>query len=345
MLNIQSSLHLLSQRQNLTREQMQSVMREIMSGQCKDAQIGGFLMALATKGETPEEILGAAMVMRSLATPVKLSSCEHLVDTCGTGGDGASIFNVSTASAFVVAAAGGKVAKHGNRSVSSTSGSADVLMAAGMNLDLTPEQTARAIEELGVGFIFAPRHHSAMRHAVSVRQALAHRTVFNLLGPLTNPAGARRQVLGVFDRRWLRPMAQVLDGLGAEHAMIVHAADGLDEISPEGPTFVAELKQGDIKEYEIGPEDLGVQQQPITSLCVKSPEDSLRLIHAAFSGSHLGANAAVALNAGAGIYVAGLADTLKEAVFMAEDAMGSGMAGAKLQELVDFSNSLDQVSA
>jgi anthranilate phosphoribosyltransferase len=345
MLNIQSSLHLLSQRQNLTREQMQSVMREIMSGQCEDAQIGGFLMALATKGETPEEILGAAMVMRSLATPVKLSSCEHLVDTCGTGGDGASIFNVSTASAFVVAAAGGRVAKHGNRSVSSTSGSADVLMAAGMNLDLTPEQTARAIEELGVGFMFAPRHHSAMRHAVSVRQALAHRTVFNLLGPLTNPAGARRQVLGVFDRRWLRPMAQVLDGLGAEHAMIVHAADGLDEISPEGPTFVAELKQGDIKEYEICPEDLGVQQQPVTSLCVKSPEDSLKLIRAAFSGSHLGANAAVALNAGAGIYVAGLADTLKEAVSMAEDAMGSGMAGAKLQELVDFSNSLDQVSA
>lgn len=338
-MNIREALAKLIERQDLTQQEMIDVMTQVMTGEASPAQIGGFLVALRMKSETIEEITGAAQVMRNLATPVSVN-VENLVDTCGTGGDGANLFNVSTASAFVVAAAGGYVAKHGNRSVSSSTGSADVLEAAGVNLDVSPEVVARAIEEVGLGFMFAPAHHSAMKHAIGPRKELGLRTVFNMLGPMTNPAGVKRQVLGVFSQALCRPMAEVLQRLGSEHVLVVHADDGLDEFSVAAASQVAELKDGQITEYRVQPQDFGFSYESLEGLSVTSAEQSLALIKAAFKGDADGEKAAsiIALNAGAAIYVAGLAMSLGEGVKMAEDALASGAANEKLKQLVEFTN-------
>ncbi len=340
-MDIQAAIRALTEGQSLSSEDMQAVMRQIMTGEATPAQIGGFLIALRMKGETVDEITGAARVMRELATGVKISA-DHVVDTCGTGGDGAHIFNVSTASALVVAAAGGKVAKHGNRSVSSSSGSADVLEAAGVNLALNPQQVASCVEQLGVGFMFAPAHHSAMKHAIGPRREMAVRTVFNLLGPLTNPAGAPNQVLGVFGRQWLRPLAEVLQRLGSHHVMVVHAEDGLDEISIAGTTHVAELNNGQISEYDISPEQFGLQRSPLDGLVVSDAAASLTLIRAALGGEPGPAADIIKLNAGAAIYVSGLSGNLDAGIARAGDILVSGVALDKLDELVRFSQSLAQ---
>lgn len=324
---------------HLSTNEMQAVMRQIMTGQATPAQIGGFLIALRMKGETIDEITGAAQVMRELATPVTVQG-EHLVDTCGTGGDGANLFNVSTASAFVVAAAGGQVAKHGNRSVSSSTGSADLLEAAGVNLNISAEQVGRCVQEIGVGFMFAPAHHGAMKHAIGPRKEMGLRTIFNMLGPMTNPAGVKNQVIGVFSPGLCRPMAEVLKRLGSEHVLIVHSADGLDEISLAAETHVAELKDGDVREYTIKPEDFNIQRQSLNGLSVSSADESLGLIKAALGKADTeAANKAqdiIALNAGAAIYASNLADSLAEGVARAQDAIGSGLALAKMRELASF---------
>jgi len=324
---------------DLSADDMQHVMRLIMTGEATPAQIGGFLVGLRMKGETVDEIAAAARVMRELATRVEVGG-DHLVDTCGTGGDGASTFNVSTASAIVTAAAGGRVAKHGNRSVSSSSGSADVLEAAGVKLDLGPEQVAACVEQVGVGFMFAPQHHSAMKHAIGPRREMRVRTLFNLLGPLTNPAGAPNQVLGVFSDQWVEPLAHVLQQLGSEHVLVVHADDGLDEISIAGPTRVAELKDGKVTVYSVEPADFGMQTADLATIAVADAADSLRMINAVFDGEQGPASDIVALNAGAAIYVAGLADSLARGVELAVDTIGSGKAKQTLQALVEASNSV-----
>ncbi|MDO3385228.1 anthranilate phosphoribosyltransferase [Gilvimarinus sp. SDUM040013] len=324
---------------DLNTDEMISVMRQVMTGEATDAQIGALLVALRMKGESLDEITGAATVMRELASKVSINA-EHLVDTCGTGGDGANLFNVSTASAFVVAAAGASVAKHGNRSVSSSTGSADVLEAAGVNLSISAEQVARCVEELGVGFMFAPAHHSAMKHAIGPRKELGLRTIFNMLGPLTNPAGVQRQVIGVFSAQLCKPIAEVLGRLGSEHVLVVHALDGLDEISLASETRVAELNGGVVSEYTIKPEDFGIESQSLIGLGVDNAEQSLALIQSALGRKpdELGQKAAdvIALNAGAAIYVSGVAGSLNEGVAMAQDAIGSGLAGEKLRELAAF---------
>lgn len=338
-MNIQQALAIVVEGSNLRREDMQSVMHQVMSGDATDAQIGGLLVALRMKGETTEEIAGAAQVMRELATPVTVSD-PYLVDLVGTGGDGANLFNVSTGASFVVAAAGAKVAKHGNRSVSSTSGSSDVLENLGMPLDLSPVQVARAITEVGVGFMFAPAHHSAMRYAIGPRRELGMRTLFNILGPLTNPAGVKRMVIGVFSAHLCEPMAEVLKMLGAEHAMIVHSDDGLDEISIAASTQVTELCDGNIESYRISPEDFSLQRQSLDGLSVSGAAASADLIRKALSGANdesaQKAAAMLALNAGATIYVSGIAATLADGVAMAEDALASGLAAEKLKQFIDF---------
>jgi len=326
---------------DLTTDEMIAVMRQVMTGEASDAQIGGFLVALRMKGESVDEITGAATVMRELASAVELDD-ENLVDTCGTGGDGANLFNVSTAAAFVVAAAGGRVAKHGNRSVSSSTGSADVLEAAGVALDITPEQVASCVDSLGVGFMFAPAHHSAMKYAIGPRRELSQRTIFNLLGPMTNPAGVKRQVIGVFSKALCRPMAEVLGRLGSEHVMVINAEDGLDEISLATPSHVAELKGGKVTEYSITPQDFDVDLQDLNDLAVESAEQSLALIRDALGKRVTGAGRKaadiIALNAGAAIYVSGVADNLKEGVVMAQDAIASGLANEKINELSAFTD-------
>ncbi|MBW4934632.1 anthranilate phosphoribosyltransferase [Marinobacter sp. F4206] len=339
-MDMKDALNRIASNLDLSREEMKQVMRIVMNGEATDAQIGAFLMGLRLKSETIDEITGATEVMRELATGVTVKA-EPLVDIVGTGGDGANLFNVSSASAFVVAAAGGYVAKHGNRGVSSKSGSADLIEKAGINLNMTPDQVARCIEQIGVGFMFAPAHHGAMKHAIGPRKELGCRTIFNILGPMTNPAGVKRQLLGVFTRDLCRPMAEVLQRLGSEHIMVVCSKDGLDEISLASPTHVAELKNGEITEYDITPEDLGVKSQSLVGLTVDSSEDSLKLIRAAFGRGHdemaEKARDLIALNAGAAIYVAGLADTPKAGVELALDAIGSGLAAGKMSELADFS--------
>ena len=327
---------------DLSLEDMQHVMRQIMTGEATDAQIAGFLIALRMKGESVSEIQGGAQIMRELSTKVEADS-ENLVDTCGTGGDGSQLFNVSTASAFVAAAAGARVAKHGNRSVSSKSGSADLLETAGVRLDLNAEQVAKCIAEIGIGFMFAPAHHGAMKHAIGPRRELAQRTVFNLLGPLTNPASAPNQLLGVFDDCWLRPMAEVLKALGSQHVMVVHSSDGLDEISASAPTNVCELKNGEITEYQISPGDFGLDMVNIEKLSATDPETSLALVNQAISDLESGAASIVSLNAGATLYVSGVVYSLAEGVSMAQDAIGSGLAKNKLAELVSFSQCLKEV--
>ena len=261
-MNIQEALATVVDHIDLSTEQMNDVMRQIMTGGATSAQIGGFLVALRMKSESPDEITGAAMVMRELVTPVVIDNRRHLVDIVGTGGDGANLFNVSTASAFVAAAAGCRVAKHGNRSVSSKSGSSDLLEEAGIRLDLSPEQIGSCVDNVGVGFMFAPNHHKAMKYAVGPRKELGMRTLFNILGPMTNPAGVQRLVLGVFSEKLCRPMAEVMGRLGAEHVMVVHSRDGLDEISLAGRTHVAEFKDGEVREYSLTPEDVALSPPP-----------------------------------------------------------------------------------
>jgi anthranilate phosphoribosyltransferase len=338
-MDMKQALKVVVENRNLSESEMMAVMELIMTGQASEAQIGGFLVALRMKGETIDEITGAARVMRKLATTVSINA-ENLVDTCGTGGDGANVFNVSTAAAFVVAAAGGKVAKHGNRSVSSTTGSADVLEAAGVNLNLSAEQVARAVEQIGVGFMFAPAHHSAMKYAIGARKELALRTIFNMLGPLTNPAGVKNQVVGVFNGELCRPLAEVLQRLGSEHVLVVHAKDGLDEFSLATSTRVAELNNGEIREYEVTPEDFGIKSQSLIGLTVSSAKQSLELIQDALGerATENGRKAAdiIALNAGAAIYAANIASDFKQGVAMAEDAIASGLALEKMKELVSF---------
>ena len=338
-MDIQQALGKLVDSESLTRPEMASVMRQVMSGDATDAQIGGLLIALRMKGETIDEIAGAAQVMRELATPVEVGG-ENLVDLVGTGGDGANLFNVSTASTFVVAAVGARVAKHGNRSVSSTSGSSDVLENLGLPLDLDPIQVARAVNEVGVGFMFAPAHHSAMRYAVGPRKELGMRTLFNILGPLTNPAGVKRQVIGVFAAELCETLAQVLKALGAEHAMIVHSDDGLDEISIAAGTQVAELRDGSISTYHISPQEFGQELRSLDGLEVDSAAASAELIRNALGGAQdepaQKAAAIIALNAGAAIYVSGVAATLADGVAMAEDVLSTGQALEKLKEFIDF---------
>lgn len=336
-MDIQTALKRVTEKQNLTESEMSEVMQQVMTGQATPAQIAGFLIGLRMKGETVEEITGAAGVMRSLATPVDIEPGIPLIDTCGTGGDGSQTFNISTTVAFVVAAAGGRVAKHGNRSVSSVCGSADVLEQAGVFLALNPGQVAKCVEAIGVGFMFAPAHHSAMKHAIGPRKEMGVRTIFNLLGPLTNPAGAKRQVMGVFAKEWVRPIAEVLQRLGCEHVLVVHSADGMDEISIGAETFVAEATPNEIKEYSIKPEDFGLPRHDVSALSVDSATASLRVVKSVLGNESGPAADIVALNAGAAIYAGGLSDSLKEGVALAQDAIGSGLALAKLSELVQMS--------
>ncbi len=342
-MEIREALSKVVERENLTTEEMIDVMNQIMTGQADPAQVGGFLVALRMKGETIDEIVGAVKVMRELASGVEVHPL-HAVDIVGTGGDGANMFNVSTASSFVVAAAGGKVAKHGNRGVSSKSGSADLLEAAGVNLQLNSEQVARCIEELGVGFMFAPMHHSAMKHAIGVRKSLGMRTVFNILGPMTNPAGVPNQVIGVYSKDLIKPIAETLQRLNAGHVLVVHSDEGLDEISLAGPTHACELYMGELRELTITPEDLGIERQSLEGLSVDGSEQSLELIRDALGKrkTPAGEKAAdmLALNAGAAIYVAGLAMNLKDGVSMAQDAIYSGLALEKMKELASFSEYL-----
>jgi anthranilate phosphoribosyltransferase len=338
-MDMQTAILAVTEHRDLGVDDMQAVMRLVMSGQATPAQVGGFLVGLRMKGETVDEIAAAASVMRELATHVDVTG-PHLVDTCGTGGDGARTFNISTASALVTAAAGGKVAKHGNRSVSSSSGSADVLEAAGVRLDLSPEQVAACIDQVGVGFLFAPRHHSAMKHAIGPRKEMGIRTVFNLLGPLTNPAGAPNQVLGVFSRHWVKPLAQVLQQLGSEHVLVVHAEDGLDEISIGAPTSVAELRNGEITVYTIAPEEFGLQHADLSTLTVDNAEQSLAMIRDVFDNQPGSARDIVILNAGAAIYAAGIAVSLADGVAQAGAALQAGEAKATLEALVRVSNAV-----
>lgn len=329
---------------DLSTSEMKSVMGKIMSGEASDAQIGAFLIGMRMKSETIDEIVGAVQVMRELATPVRIETA-NLVDIVGTGGDGANLFNVSTAAAFVVAAAGGHVAKHGNRAVSSKSGSADLLEHAGIRLGIKPEDVVRCVEEIGVGFMFAPAHHSAMKHAIGPRKEMGMRTLFNILGPMTNPAGVRHQLIGVFSQKLCRPMAETLRRLGSEHVLVVHADDGLDEISLASRTHIAELKNGEIHEYSMLPEDVGIKSQSLVGLTVEGVEESLAMIKAALGRNHdeitEKARDLVILNAGAAIYAADLATSLNEGVAMAGDAIGSGLAFGKLQELADFTSCFD----
>ncbi|HDZ54991.1 MAG TPA: anthranilate phosphoribosyltransferase [Pseudomonas xinjiangensis] len=340
-MDIKTALAKVVEHIDLSTDEMQAVMRQIMTGQCTDAQVGGFLVALRMKSESIDEITGAAMVMRELAARVEISG-ERIVDTCGTGGDGANVFNVSTAAALVVAAAGARVAKHGNRAVSGKSGSADLLEAAGVNLNLTPVQVARCVEGVGVGFMFAPAHHGAMKHAVGPRRELGLRTLFNMLGPMTNPAGVEHQVIGVFSDKLCRPMAEVLKRLGSKHVLVVNARDGLDELSLAAPTHIAELKDGEISEYEVSPEDLGIKSRSLIGLAVDGPQASLTLIRDALGKreTEAGEKAAdmIILNAGAALYAADHATSLREGVDLASDALYSGLAREKLNELIAFTD-------
>ncbi len=336
-MDIQTALARVIEKQDLEGPDMASVMRTIMTGGATDAQIGGFLVAMRMKGETPAELAAAAGVMRDMAAAVRVTG-EYVVDTCGTGGDGAGIFNVSTAAALVAAAAGVKVAKHGNRSVSSKSGSADLLEAAGVRLDLTPEQVARCIDTVNVGFMFAPGHHSAMRHAIGPRRELGVRTLFNLLGPLTNPAGVRCQVIGVFAESWLEPVAEVLRLLGSSHVLVVHSEDGLDEISIAAATQVAELRQDRIRRYRITPEQMGIVRQPLDELRVEDAAGSLRLIRGLLAGEPGPARDIAQINAGAAIYAGGLAESLEQGIERAAEAIVSGAAAKTLEALVVCSN-------
>lgn len=335
-MQIQQALQALLNKQDLSSEQMRAVMRQIMTGNATDAQIGGFLIALRCKGETVDEIAAAAEVLRELATKVPVRG-DHVIDTCGTGGDGANTFNISTTCAFVVAAAGGQVAKHGNRAASSSCGSADLLEAAGVNLDLNAEQVADCVNRIGVGFLFAPKHHGAMKHTSNARKEMGVRTLFNLLGPLSNPAGAPNQLIGVFAKQWVEPLAQVLKKLGSKHVLIVNADDGLDEISIASPTTVAELKDGNVSTYTITPEQFGLQRAGLGELAITDAATSLEMVKSVLENKAGPARDIVALNAGAAIYAAGITDSLSAGVDKAQQLIASGAAKAKFDALIAYS--------
>lgn len=336
-MNLQTAIQTVLDHKNLSRDEMRDVMRLIMTGEATQAQIGGFLIGLRMKGETVEEIAAAAEVMRELAHKVDVSG-EHIVDIVGTGGDNSHTFNISTASCFVVAAAGGKVAKHGNRSISSKSGSADLLEAAGVNIDLTPEQVEQCIEQVGVGFMFAPKHHGAMKHAIGPRREMAVRTIFNVLGPLTNPAGAPNLVMGVFSEELVEPLANVFKALGSRHVMVVHSDDGLDEISIAAKTKVAELKDGEVTTWVIDPADFGCKADNLDALKVENADESLELVCSVLTNKPGPAKDIVVLNAGAAIYVCGLADTLEAGVARAREVIESEAAAEKMAALIALSN-------
>jgi len=334
---IQEALQRLLDGRDLGRDEAREVMAEIMSGDATPAQIGGFLVALRAKGETAAEIAGCAEAMRAHVLAVRPQRGD-LVDTAGTGGDGAHTINISTAAALVAAAAGAAVAKHGNRAVSSACGSADVLEALGFALEQEPARIAQSIDELGFGFLFAPSHHPAMRHAAPVRKELATRTVFNVLGPLTNPAGARAQVVGVYSEHLVRTIAEVLAQLGARRAFVVHGAGGIDELSPVGPNLVAEVVDGSVRERTLDPElELGLPPCSVEELRGGKPEENAAAVRAVFDGADGGRRNAVLLNAAGAIAAAGHADDLREGLELARETVDSGAAAARLDELIAFS--------
>lgn len=338
---IQQALHCLIDGQDIPADLMTATMAQIMQGEADPATIGGLLVGLRIKGESVDEIAAAAAVMRRFATPVEVD-VDGLTDIVGTGGDGASTFNVSTAASFVAAAGGVRMAKHGNRSVSSRSGAADVLEAAGCRLDLSADQATQLIHELGIGFLFAPQHHSAMRHAIGPRRALGCWSLFNLLGPLTNPAKAPNQVLGVFSPERVGPMAEAMKQLGGRHVLVVSSEDGLDEISPNAPTHVAELKDGVVKQYTLSPESYGLTPQPLDGLSVAGPEESLAMVRAVLSGQGTAAaSQIVAMNAGAALYVSGQAPTIEQGIERALEIIESGAAWALLQRYAQATQSVE----
>ena len=337
----QEALNRVIEHREIFREEMLALMRSIMSGQVSPTLIAAIIIGLRVKKETIGEIAAAAEVMREFATKVAVRDSDDVVDIVGTGGDGAHTFNISTAASFVCAAAGARVAKHGNRSVSSKSGSADVLEALGANINLKPDQVGRCLDETGVGFMFAPNHHAAMKHAAPVRRELGVKTLFNILGPLTNPAGAGRQLMGVFHPDLVGIQARVLQRLGSRHAMIVYGLEGLDEISLSGPTMVGELKEGNIREYHIAPQDFGLKPQDPSAIKVDGVEQSKAMVLSALANEAGAVRDIVALNAGAGIYVAGLAPTLAGGVQKALAVIASGAARKKLDAFVGFTRSQD----
>ncbi len=318
-------------------DEMVSLMRQIMGGEVSPVMIAAIISGLRVKKETIGEIAAAATVMRELSTKVQVADSQYLVDTCGTGGDGAHSFNISTATIFVAAAAGAQVAKHGGRSVSSKSGSADVLESLGVNLNLSPEQVAECIAETGIGFMFAPNHHSAMKNVAPVRREMGVRTMFNILGPLTNPANAPHQVMGVFHPDLVGIQVRVLQRLGSQSAFTVFGREGLDEISIAGPTLIGELRNGEVKEYEVTPEQFGLSQHDARALQVQNVEQSRDMLLAALEGRHPAARDIVTLNAGASIYVSGRADSLANGIEQAQEAIANGSARAKVEQLVTFS--------
>jgi anthranilate phosphoribosyltransferase len=339
-ITIQEALQRTVEHREVFHDEMLYVMRQIMRGELTPAQIAGFIMGLRVKKETIGEIAAAAQVMRELATPVEVKDDHHLVDTCGTGGDSAHTFNISTCAAFVAAAAGAKVAKHMGRSVSSSSGSAEVLEALGANIAVSPADTGRAIEKLGIGFMFAPAHHAAMKHAAPVRKELGVRTLFNILGPLTNPAGAKNQVMGVFHSDLVGIQVRVLQRLGSRHVMVVHGLDGLDEISISGETMIGELVKGEINEYLFHPSQVGIELYDRRAIQVHTVEESKAMILAVLENQPGPAHNIVALNAGAALYVAGVAPSFKAGVERAQEAIKSGAARKKLEDFVAFTKTL-----
>ncbi len=338
MITPQQALVRLVEQREIFYDEMLSLMRQIMSGEVTPTMIAAILVGLRVKKETLGEISSAAFVMREFASKVPVTQRDHLVDTCGTGGDAAHTFNISTASALVAAAAGARVAKHGGRSVSSTCGSADVLEALGVNLNLTPEQVGHSIDQIGIGFMFAPNFHGAMKYAAPVRKELGIRTLFNVLGPLTNPAGADNQIMGVFHPDLVGIQARVLQRLGSQHVLVVNGNDGLDEITISGPSFVAELKDGQVNEYTVTPEQFGLKSAPLDAIRVTSTDEAKAMLSDVLDNKAGIARDIVLLNAGAAIYAAGLADSLALGIKKADKTISSGAARNKLAQLVQISN-------
>lgn len=352
-IELTTALDRIVNRIDLTQEEMRSVMMSIMTGETPEPMLAALLTGLRMKGESIDEITGAASVMRELSLKVDVADVEHLVDIVGTGGDGQHLFNVSTASTFVAAAAGAHVAKHGNRGVSSSSGSSDLLEQAGIALDLSIEQTERCIRDMGVGFLYAPNHHKAMKHAIGVRKSLKMRSIFNMLGPLTNPANVKHIVVGVFSKSLCEPLAKVLKNLGTEHALVVHSQDGLDEISLAAPTHIAELKSGAVTTYDITPDQFGIISQPLSGLQVSDKSESLKIIKGAFSKNKekqpfvettIAQKAAdmIALNAGAALYVSGVCVGFQQGIDLAQDILSGGQALEKLSNLAEYTHTLKQ---
>lgn len=332
---IQDAIHTLIDKQDLTKHEAYECVMEIMAGKATDAMIASFLTALRMKGETIPEIAGCALAMREMATKINTHH-QHVIDTCGTGGDGLGTFNISTAAAIVAASAGAKVAKHGNRAISSKSGSADVLKALGVNIEASKEKTERCLNEIGIAFLFAPLLHGAMKYATPVRRELGIRTVFNILGPLTNPAGAKRQVLGVYRTTLTEILAHVLKDLGSERALVVHGVGGMDEISTIGETKITEIKNGEVSTYSITPESVGVPRTEISQLAGGDAVSNAEITRSILSGKKSPHRDITILNAGAALYVAGISDSINDGVRLSAEAIDSGQSKKKLQELIDY---------